>query len=119
MHEMGLALEIIDIAAASIPADLAGARVARVNLTVGKLSAVVPESLRFCFQVASRETAVEGAELHIEEVPVVARCHQCGNEWTIDTPVFRCPTCDSPRIKIVSGRELDIRSIELEEKEGD
>ncbi|MDD2603750.1 MAG: hydrogenase maturation nickel metallochaperone HypA [Desulfobacterales bacterium] len=119
MHEMGLALEIIDIATASIPADLKGARVQRVNLTVGKLSAVVPDSLRFCFQVASRETPLEGASLNIEEVPVVARCLQCGNEWTIEEPVFRCPACDSPRIQVVSGRELDIRSIELEEKEGD
>lgn len=118
MHEMGLALEIIDIATASIPADLAGARVERVNLTVGKLSAVVPESLRFCFQVASRETPLEGAELNIEEVPVVARCHQCDHQWTIETPVFRCPVCDGTRIEVVSGRELDIRSIELEENAG-
>ncbi|HDI59733.1 MAG TPA: hydrogenase maturation nickel metallochaperone HypA [Desulfobacteraceae bacterium] len=118
MHEMGLALEIIDIATASIPADLVGARVARVNLTVGKLSAVVPGSLRFCFQVASRETPLEGAELNIEEVPVVALCKECGHRWTIEEPVFRCPACDSPRIEVVSGRELDIRSIELEEKDG-
>ncbi len=116
MHEMGLALEIIDITTASIPADMAGARVERINLTVGKLSAVVPESLRFCFQVASRDTAVAGAELHIEEIPVVARCKQCGHQWTIDTPVFRCPACDAAAIEVVSGRELDIRSIELEEK---
>jgi hydrogenase nickel incorporation protein HypA/HybF len=118
MHEMGLALEIIDIATASIPTDMAGARVERVNLTVGKLSAVVPESLRFCFQVASRETALEGAELNIEEVPVMARCKQCGHEWTIDAPVFRCPACEATAIEVVSGRELDIRSIELEEKAG-
>lgn len=118
MHEMGLALEIIDIATASIPADMAGARVERINLTVGKLSAVVPESLRFCFEVASRDTAVAGAELYIEEIPVVARCKQCGHQWTIDTPVFRCPSCDATAIEVVSGRELDIRSIELEEKSG-
>jgi hydrogenase nickel incorporation protein HypA/HybF len=49
---------------------------------------------------------------------VVARCHQCGNQWTIETPVFRCPACDGTRIEVVSGRELDIRSIELEEKAG-
>jgi hydrogenase nickel incorporation protein HypA/HybF len=112
---MGLALEIIEIATASIPVDMAGAKVERVNLTVGKLSAVVPESLRFCFQVASRETALEGAELNIEEIPVVARCKQCRHQWTIDEPVFRCPACDGTTIDVVSGRELDIRSIELKE----
>ena len=117
MHEMGLALEIIDIAAASIPAELAGARVERVNLTVGKMSAVVPESLRFCFEIASRDTALAGADLAIEEVPVVARCRPCGHEWLVEQPAFRCPACDGTAIEIVSGRELDIRSIEIEEKD--
>lgn len=117
MHEMGLALEIIDIAAASIPADLNGARVERVNLTVGKMSAVVPESLRFCFEIASRDTALAGAELTIEEVPVVARCRGCGHQWSVAQPAFRCPACDGTALEIVSGRELDIRSIEIEDKD--
>ena len=117
MHEMGLALEIIDIAAASIPAELAGARVERINLTVGRMSAVVPASLRFCFEIAARDTALAGAELAIEEVPVVARCRSCGHQWQVEQPAFRCPACDGTEIEIVSGRELDIRSIEIEEKD--
>jgi hydrogenase nickel incorporation protein HypA/HybF len=117
MHEMGLALEIIDIATASIPADMAGARVARVNLAVGRMSAVVPESLRFCFEVARRDTPLEGAELHIREIPVTARCKDCRHLWAIDEPVFRCPICESATIEIVSGRELDIQSIEIQEQD--
>ena len=117
MHEMGLALEIIDIAAASIPADMVGARIERVNLAIGKMSAVVSESLRFCFEVARRDTPLEGAELHIEEIPVRARCKGCGVEWTVDEPVFRCPTCAGTAIEIISGRELDIQSIEIQEQD--
>ena len=117
MHEMGLALEIIDIATASIPAGMTGARVERVNLTIGKLSAVVAESLRFCFEVARRDTALDGAELNIEEIPVRARCKGCGHEWTVDQPVFRCPACDGTALEILSGRELDIKSIELQDKD--
>jgi hydrogenase nickel incorporation protein HypA/HybF len=111
---MGIALQIIEIAAESIPDDLRGARVARVNLTVGKLSAVVVDSLRFCFEVASQETPVAGAELAVEEVDVTARCDDCGHLWTIETPAFSCPNCDSAKITLVSGRELDIQSIEIE-----
>jgi hydrogenase nickel incorporation protein HypA/HybF len=92
-------------------------RVARVNLKVGRLAAVVPESLRFCFGVATRETPLEGAELAIEEVPVVARCRDCRAEWTIDEPVFTCGVCNSGSIQILSGRELDIVSIEISEEE--
>ncbi|MCF8052583.1 MAG: hydrogenase maturation nickel metallochaperone HypA [Desulfobacterales bacterium] len=119
MHEMGIALQVIEIAVASIPEDLRRARVARVNLTVGKLSAVVSESLRFCFEVASRETPVEGAELVIEEVDVVARCNACGHQWTIEEPAFSCPHCNSGDITLISGRELDIRSIEIEDETND
>lgn len=115
MHEMGIALEVIKIAEASIPADMVGARIARVNLMVGKLAAVVPDSLRFCFDVAGKNTALAGAELSIEEIPVRVRCETCREEWVVENPAFRCKKCDSGAVKIVTGRELDIRSIEIEE----
>ncbi len=117
MHEMGVAMEIIAIAQASIPADLGDARVARINLKVGKLAAIVPDSLRFCFEVAARDTALAGAELHIEEIPVQARCNACRHEWTIAQPAFACPACGSGEITLLSGRELDIESLELAEED--
>jgi hydrogenase nickel incorporation protein HypA/HybF len=115
MHEMGIALQIIEIATASVPPELKGSRVARVNLKIGKLAAVVPASLRFCFEVASKETSLADAELVIEETDVRARCRDCQSEWTITEPAFACPTCDSGALDILSGRELDIESIEIAE----
>jgi len=117
MHEMGIALQIVEITTASLPADLGEARVARVNLKIGKLAAVVPESLRFCFDVAVKDTPLAGANLAIEEIPVVARCKDCNAQWTIDEPVFICKTCESGSLEILSGRELDIESIEVVEEE--
>ena len=113
MHEMGIAMEIIDIAVASIPVEMEAARVESVNLRVGKLSAIVPESLRFCFDVAIKETRLEGAELNIEQVPVVAMCKECGAKWTIEEPAFSCKKCKSGSIELISGKELDIISIEV------
>ena len=117
MHEMGIALQIVEIATASLPSDLGEARVAAVNLKVGKLAAVVPESLRFCFDVAVKDTPLAGAKLAIEEIPIVAKCNDCNAEWTIDEPVFTCKTCESGSLEILSGRELDIESIEVVEEE--
>ena len=117
MHEMGIALQIVEIATASLPADLGAARVAAVNLKIGKLAAVVPESLRFCFDVAVKDTPLAGARLVIEELAVVARCKECNAQWTIDEPVFTCKTCQSGSLEILSGRELDIESIEVVEEE--
>ena len=117
MHEMGIALQIVEIAVASLPADLGDARVAAVNLKIGKLAAVVPESLRFCFDAAIKDTRLSGARLVIEEVPVVARCKDCRAQWAINEPVFICPTCEGGSLEILSGRELDIESIEVVEEE--
>lgn len=113
MHEMGIALQIIDIAVASIPPELRSARVERVNLKIGKLAAVVPDSLRFCFDIVSKDTPLAGAELAIEETPVLARCKDCDARWTIAEPAFTCPGCQSGALEILSGRELDIVSIEI------
>ncbi len=116
MHEMGVAMQIIEIATASIPENMALARVERVNLKVGKLSAIVADSLRFCFEVAAKDTALEGAELVIDEIPVVAQCNACGVKWTIESPVFVCDRCQSTQIELLSGRELDIESIEMSDE---
>lgn len=113
MHEMGIAMKIVEIATSSIPDNLDNVRVERVNLKVGRLAAVVPESLRFCFEIIARDTPLAGAKLNIEEMPVVAKCQQCNLEWTITGPVFTCEKCKSGLIDIISGRELDIISIEI------
>ena len=115
MHEMGIAMQIIDIAKASIPEKMKGVKIEKVNLQVGKLSAIVPTSLTFCFEIAAKDTPLEGAKLNIDEVPVTAKCNQCGNKWTITSPAFNCTDCDSGDIDIISGRELDIVSLEIAE----
>ena len=120
MHEMGIALQIADIAKASIPEDMNAPRVERIRLKVGKLSAVIVDNLKFCFEVAAKETVLEGAELVVEEIPVTARCRKCHVQWTIMEPVFVCRDCSSGDLEILSGRELDIESIDvLEENEKD
>jgi hydrogenase nickel incorporation protein HypA/HybF len=113
MHEMGIATEIVRIVTASIPADMVAPKVARINLKVGKLAAVVPQSLTFCFDIAAEHTPAQGAQLHIEEVAVTARCNECRHRWQISDPVFCCPQCNSGSLEMLSGRELDIESIEL------
>ncbi len=117
MHEMGIALQIIEIASASIPKSDVPVRVEKVNLKVGKMAAIVSDSLRFCFDIAVKDSLLSGAKLHIEEVPVRARCKECETEWTIHEPVFQCQQCRSGKLDIISGRELNIESIEIADEE--
>lgn len=113
MHEMGIAMQVAEIATASIPDDMKDAQVERVNLKVGRLAAVVPESLRFCFEIITKETPLSGVKLNIEVVPVVARCKECNTEWTVTGPAFICEKCNSGSIELLSGQELDIISVEI------
>ena len=117
MHEIGIALQIVDIATASIPPNIGKTRVEKVNLRIGKLAAVVPESLRFCFEMAAKDTPLQGAQLSIEELPGVAKCNDCDTQWTIRGLSFRCGKCQSSSVEIISGRELDVQSIEIAEGE--
>lgn len=113
MHEMGIAMQIVEMSIASIPEEMKNVQVERVNLKVGKLAAVIPGSLRFCFDIVAKDTPLSGAKLQIEEVPVIVKCNECNQESIIKELFFRCGACSSGSIEILSGRELDIESIEI------
>ena len=112
MHELAVAqglLEIVEQEARSYE----GARVVRIWLRIGKLSAVVPEALRFAFDAITRGGMAEGAALEIEEVSLSIRCHACEEVFIVEDPFMICPRCGGVDVELVSGRELEIRSMEI------
>jgi hydrogenase nickel incorporation protein HypA/HybF len=113
VHELSLSRAIIDVAARHA----GGRRVAVVNLKVGRLRQVAPDTLTFYFELAGRGTVCEGARLEQELVPAMLRCTRCGHEWELETPAFRCPSCGSGDVVVDSGEELGVESIEVEEVE--
>ena len=119
MHEMGIALQIVEIATEALPDDMPNASVEKVHLKIGKLAAVIPSSLRFCYEIVIRETSLQGSVLEIEEISVEARCRTCLFEWTAHTPDFVCTRCQSGEVDVIAGRELDVVSIEVAEEKRD
>ena len=113
MHEMSIAQNIVDIVVNEADKHEVG-RVLTVHLRVGELSAVVPSSLLFCWDLVTRGTLVEGAVLTVEEVPVRARCRDCGREFRVENHRFVCPACAGLRVEMISGRELSVQEIEVE-----
>jgi hydrogenase nickel incorporation protein HypA/HybF len=77
MHELGIVQEVIDL----VTEHARGARVKRVVLEIGKLTAVSAEAIRFSFDVCRADTVAEGAELQIVETPGRARCQAWGANW--------------------------------------
>lgn len=108
MHEMGLALEIVDIAAAHAE----GRPIRRVVVQIGKLALVVPEALRRAWTVATAHTAAAGAELDIVEVAGRARCRACGEDLALESVVARCP-CGSHDLERLCGAELRVLEMEV------
>ncbi len=102
MHELALADGIVTLACEA--AD--GRRVERVELKVGHLRQVVPSALEFAFALVAEGTAVDGAELVIEEVPARVSCRDCGLETTINDFPLACAPCGSFHVDIVAGEEL-------------
>ena len=113
MHEMGIAEELVKIAMDAIPEDIADPKVAILNLRIGKLASVVEHSLTFCIEIITKDTPLENVTLVIESVPVKIRCKVCKQEWEVDTPMFKCPDCEEGEVEMISGREIEITSMEL------
>jgi hydrogenase nickel incorporation protein HypA/HybF len=113
MHEMSIAQSLLNIILQESEAHQVR-RVVSVALRVGELSSVEPESLRFCFELIAQGTIVEGAELQIERVSVTCRCEDCGTEFSVEQLLFICPSCGGRRVEVLSGRELNIQSLEAE-----
>jgi hydrogenase nickel incorporation protein HypA/HybF len=111
MHELSIAQAIVTIA----EQHAAGRPVARVEVKVGHLRQVVPSSLAFSFELVSERTALDGAELAIEEVPAVGRCRACGAETEQDGFPLRCEPCGGLDLEVVRGEELLVDALELEE----
>jgi hydrogenase nickel incorporation protein HypA/HybF len=115
MHELGIAQRLIETAVALIPAGAPPVALLRVQL--GALAGVAKDELLFGFEAMSPNTPCAGARLEIEEVPAVVHCPQCGLDFSIaDTDHLLCPTCGSPAVLVMQGKELILTSIEVHEE---
>lgn len=112
VHEYAIATGVVQTALRHA----GGRHVTAVNLRVGPLRQVVPESLAFAFELVARGTACEGARLEQELVPCRLRCPSCDVEWSLAEPDFCCRACGWPAV-VLSGNELQVESIEVEEEE--
>jgi hydrogenase nickel incorporation protein HypA/HybF len=117
MHELSIAQALID--QVSVAAKAQGARrVLSIRVVVGALSGVDPEALRMVFPLAAEDSLLAGAALEVESVAASVRCTACGGISVPDAPFVYCATCGSGEVRIESGRELSIRSAEIETEAG-
>jgi len=108
MHELGITRSVVAICIEHA----AGAQIKRVTLEIGKLSAVLPDSVRFCFDICAQGTPLAGSLLEIIEVPGAAVCRDCGDEVALTQLYGRC-VCGGANLRLVAGEELKIKEMEV------
>ncbi len=115
MHEYSIAQSIMQIVLAE--ADKANARkVSKVCLQIGDLTGVFADSLSFCFDLCAKGTIVEGATCTIEKVPVRGYCPKCEKTFFIEDNRYLCQNCGNLSVELVTGRELQINCLEIEDE---
>ncbi|MDY6802363.1 MAG: hydrogenase maturation nickel metallochaperone HypA [Cyanobacteriota bacterium] len=111
MDELGITENIV----AMVAEHAKNSTVKRLTLEVGQLSAIMPEAIRFCFNICSRGTVLEGATLEIIQTDGVGKCRECGAETRLKKPFGFCHSCGGGKLDIIQGQELKIKEMEVEE----
>lgn len=114
MHELGIASSVLEAVRTEARAR-PGARFTKVGIRVGELSGVEPESLSFCFQALVTGTELEPLELAIERCPRRQQCTACDLAFTVAGFELSCPRCGNARTRCVSGEELELSYLEVEQ----
>jgi hydrogenase nickel incorporation protein HypA/HybF len=114
MHELSVTQSLLDIALRH--AERASAqRITRLNMVIGELASIVDDSVRFYWDIVSRDTIAEGAELHFERIPGTLRCLGCGHTFPLnDSRDYVCPACGEGQVTAAGGDEFRLESIEVE-----
>ena len=114
MHELSIAQNILDIVREKIPQG-EEALVRAVRIRIGAMAGVVPDSLAFCFSAITHGTPLERTALEIINVPLTVHCKMCGTESSIEQTLFFCPSCGGFELDVLTGREMQVSEIELDD----
>src|SRR5262245_34795462 len=112
MHELSLCQAIAE----NVDRRAGGRRVRRVEVRIGHLRQVVPDSLQFACEALTQRTALAGAGRVVEHIAAAVRCSACGSETTVDGPVVACGVCESLDGDLCRGDELELAWFEVVEE---
>ena len=114
MHEMSITVSILETVRDQMSKN-GVERLKSIKLRVGEMTAVEPDSLRFCFKACTDGSPLEGAVLEIETMALTGMCSGCNKVFGLEYYFSSvCPHCGGTAADLVSGRELDIVSMEVE-----
>jgi hydrogenase nickel incorporation protein HypA/HybF len=113
MHEVSIAQSLMDVVFETARNNGAK-KINKIFVKIGRLQAVESSSLLFAFDAMKEGTIAEDGELLIEDVPLLGKCIDCGNEEVFEQIFMKCPKCGSHAVKILTGEELQVTEIEVD-----
>ena len=116
MHELAVTESILSIAL-DYAARSGATRVTDLNLVIGQLSSIIDDSVQFYWDFVSKGTLCEGAVLHFERLPAQMICLDCGQIYEISGGLEACPHCSGFNLRVQSGEDFRLESIEVETAE--
>ncbi|MFC1527312.1 hydrogenase maturation nickel metallochaperone HypA [Candidatus Neomarinimicrobiota bacterium] len=113
MHEMTIAMNIVEIVCKQAN-DKNAHKINSVELEIGELSGIMIDSLEFCFEAACKNTIADGANLNIHTIKAEAFCKTCNYNFNLESNFSPCPTCDDFNFELKKGKELLIKSFNID-----
>jgi len=116
MHEFSLCQNLLR-QVEKVAAEHPQAEVKRIHVQIGPLSHITAQQLIDTFAIVSAGSRVAGAELHTETIPLRVSCPDCGTESDVEAAHMACPTCGGQDTRVVSGDDLIVTHVELQEND--
>lgn len=113
MHELSIAMNIVDIADEETKKANAN-KVYEIELEIGTMSGIVLEALEFALQEAVKDSVLGNAKIKITEIQAKAKCLNCLHIFKIEDLYSPCPNCNEFKTEIISGKELRVKSLKVE-----
>jgi hydrogenase nickel incorporation protein HypA/HybF len=108
VHELSITESVV----AAVTDRLGDSQVEVITLEVGRLSGVVADSIRFCFDLCVEGTSLQGATLDIIDIPGQAHCRSCELTFEMSDQIPLC-TCGSTELDILNGEQLRIKNVRV------
>ena len=117
MHELAICEQILAVAlqAAQQAGDV---KIIRVRVKAGEMRHIIPDLMSHYFEFLTKDTPAFGAKLEINTIPARARCRECDEEYKAENFDFTCPSCGEKNPELISGMELLLEDIEVEDVGG-
>ena len=113
MHELSITESLLKTASDYAQKNNAK-RVTALNLVIGELSGIIDDSVQFYWDMISENSICEKSVLNFDKRKAFMKCMACDNEFSLDGELSPCPSCDSMDLKVISGNEFLLESIEIE-----